>query len=186
MQIRNIVKMTVIICFILIAGNQAAMCADVAKIGVVNFQKILENSEAGKAAKKELTTEGQAMEADLQKRGGEINEMRQMLERDTGIMSKEARDEKQWELNRKIEDAKAVKQKYDRKIQDLQVQLLSAIRQDLIGLIREYGQKQGYLMIIENISVVYAPETIEISDAIIKLYNEQYSQKGNKSQGPNG
>ena len=54
MQIRNIVKMTVIIGFILIVGIQAAMCADVAKIGVVNFQKILENSEAGKAAKKEL------------------------------------------------------------------------------------------------------------------------------------
>lgn len=184
MQIRNLVIMTVMVGLILTVGSQPAMCADVAKIGVVSFQKILDNSEAGKAAKRELTAEGQAMEADLQQRGGEINQMRQMLERDSGIMSKEAREEKQWELNRKIEDAKALKNKYDRKIQERQAQLLSDIRQDLVALIRDYGQKQGYLMIIENIGVVYAPDTIEISDAIIKLYNEQYSQQGNKTQGP--
>jgi outer membrane protein len=186
MQIRNIVKLTVVIGLMLILGSRTGFCADVAKIGVVSFQKILENSEAGKAAKKELTTEGQAMEADLKKKSDEISELQQMLQRDTGIMTKEARDEKQWELTRKIDDVKALKKKYDRKIQELQAQLLSGIRQDLVTLIREYGQKQGYLMIIEDIGVVYAPQSIEISDAIIKLYNEQYSQQGDKTQGPKG
>lgn len=186
MQIRNIVKTTVVMGIMLILGSQTGFCADVAKIGVVSFQKILENSEAGKAAKQELTIEGQTMEADLKKRGEEITELQQMLQRDTGIMTKEARDEKQWELTRKIDDAKALKKKYDRKIQELQAKLLSDIRQDLITLIRDYGQKQGYLMIIEDAGVVYAPQSIEISDAIVKIYNEQYSKQGDKSQGPQG
>lgn len=184
MQTRNIAKMTVMLILMLILGSQSGFCADVAKIGVISFQKILENSEAGKAAKKELTTEGQAMEDDLKQRSDEIQELQQMLQRDTGIMSKEAREEKQWELTRKIDEAKALKKKYDRKIQERQAELLSGIRKDLVVLINDYGQKQGYLLIVENASVVYAPQSIEISDAIVKIYNEKYSKQGDKTQGP--
>ena len=186
MQFRNSLKSLILVLIILIVGAQWGFCADVAKIGMVSFQKILDNSEAGKAAKQELTTEGQSMEAELKSRSDDINALQQMLERDTGLMTKEAREEKKWELDRKIDDAKALKKKYDRKIQDLQMQLLSSIRTDLVDLIRNYGQKEGYLLIIEDVSVVYAPTSIDITDTIIEQYNKQYSQKGTRTQGPKG
>jgi len=183
MRIRDIGTITAVAVFLMLFNSTPGICADVAKIGVINFQKILENSEAGKSAKKELTTEGQSMESDLKSRSDEIKALQQMLERDTGVLSKEARDEKKWELDRKIDEAKALKKKYDRKIQELQAQLLSTIRQSLVSLIHEYGQKEGYLLIVEDISVVYAPKSIDLTDTIIKLYNEKYATPGAKTQG---
>ena len=46
--------------------------ADVAKIGVIDFQRILETSSAGKYAQAEINKKGKQMEADLKKRGAEI------------------------------------------------------------------------------------------------------------------
>ena len=46
-------------------GSGSALCADVAKIGVVEFQRLFENSDAGKEIKTKITTQGKKMEAEL-------------------------------------------------------------------------------------------------------------------------
>jgi outer membrane protein len=151
-------------------------CADVAKIGTVSFQKILENSIAGKAAKKEITEEGQRMEADLKKNGDEVKVMQEQLEKDAAVMSKEAREEKKWQLDRKMDDFKALKVKYDRKIQEIQMRLVNKVRKEVLEIINAYGKKSGYLLIVEDITALYAPETLDITDQIIQIYNEKQSK----------
>ena len=76
-----------------------------------------------------------------------------------------------------IDEVKALKKRFDRKIQELQVRLINEVRKDVLGIITEYGQKEGYLMIIEDINVVYTPKTLDITDKIIQLYDVQYSKK---------
>jgi outer membrane protein len=72
---------------------------------------------------------------------------------------------------------KALKKRFDRKIQELQVRLINGVRKDVLGIITEYGKKEGYLMIIEDINVVYTPKTLDITDKIIQLYDAQYAKK---------
>lgn len=178
MRIRKL-AMIIIVCTVLFTlGSSIGFCADVAKIGTLNFQRIFENSEAGKAAKNKMTAEFQRMESDLKQKGEEIKALEETLKRNVGVMSKEAQEEKRWEMERKISDVKALKKKYDRKLQELEVQVVKKIRQDLIQLIQEYGKKEGYLLILENSSVVYAPKTLDITDHILQQYNEQYAKQG--------
>lgn len=187
MRIRkSVIAMMAIFAFLLTNGATSGFCADVAKIGTINFQKIFENSNGGKAVKALINTEGQRMEQDLQQKGEEIKALESRLGKDAGIMSKEAREELKWELDRKIADVKALKKKYDRKIQEMQVRLVNDVRQKVLDLIQSYGKKEGYLLIVEHISVVYAPGNLDITDVIIKLYNEQYAKRGKQNQGPKG
>jgi outer membrane protein len=162
--------------FLAFAVAPCGFCADVAKIGTVNFQKIFENSTAGQAAKDKIQSEGQRMEQELKQKGEEINTLEKRLSQDTGVMNKEARDEQRWELERKIDEVKALKRKYDRQIQELQNQLINEVRQNVLKLIQEYGKKEGYLLIVEDLTVVYAPQQLDITDVIIKQYNEQPKQ----------
>jgi outer membrane protein len=76
----------------LLAGS--ALGADVAKIGVVEFQRLFENSDAGKEIKAKITTQGKKMEAELKEKGAEIEELKKRLEREALVMSKEMREEK--------------------------------------------------------------------------------------------
>ncbi len=175
---KTLIIMMVSVVFMLLA-NTVGFCADVAKIGTVNFQKIFDNSTTGKQVREEINQEGKRMETDLKQKGEEIKALEQLLERDAGVMSKDARDEKKWQLDRKIDDVKALKRKYDRQIQELQVRLVNQVRKEVLGVIQSYGKKEGYLLIIEDISVVYAPQAINVTDKIIQLYNQE-SKKGKK------
>lgn len=182
-------SMTILItaaAFLLTIAIPAGFCADVAKIGTVNFQRIFENSSAGKAAREKINTAGKRMEADLKQNGEEIKALEKRLDQNAGVMSKQAREEQKWELERKIDDVKALKKKYDRKIQELQLQLVNEVRQSVLQIVQDYGKKEGYLMILEDMSVVYAPQHVDLTDEIVKRYNDQYAKQGNKNQGPKG
>jgi outer membrane protein len=179
MRVRKTLIIMVVSVISMLLANTTGFCADVAKIGTVNFQKIFDNSTTGKQVREEINQEGKRMETDLKQKGEEIKALEQLLERDAGVMSKDARDEKKWQLDRKIDDVKALKRKYDRQIQELQVRLVNQVRKEVLGVIQSYGKKEGYLLIIEDISVVYAPQAIDVTDKIIQMYNQE-SKKGKK------
>ena len=54
--------------------------ADVAKIGVINFQRIFESSTAGKMVKTELKKKYDEMQADLEKKRDEINKLKDLFQ----------------------------------------------------------------------------------------------------------
>ena len=155
----------------------SAYGADVAKIGVVNFQKILETSNAGKEAMAEISKQGKKMEVDLNSKGLEIEEVKKKLEREALVMSKEMREEKEREIRIKINDIKTLRKRYESNLRDVQKRLVNRIRKELLELVKDVGKKGGYLLIIENIGVLYSPKTIDITDEIIQKYNVSFDKK---------
>ena len=65
-------------CFLLL-GVTLSYGADVAKIGVLDFARILETSSAGKAAQAELNNAGAKMGEDLKKKGSDLEELQKRL-----------------------------------------------------------------------------------------------------------
>ena len=179
MQIRKIIIFVILGIAILTFGAASGYCADTAKIGTVNFEKIFNNSAGGKAVKDRLNEESRGMNAELDKIGNEIKELQEMLSKDesAGVMNKDAREDKAWERDRKIDEAKALKKRYDRKISEMQAKLINGVRRDLLKIISEYGKKEGYLLIIEDINAVYSSPSIDITDKVIQLYDTEYSKK---------
>jgi outer membrane protein len=149
----------------------------VAKIGIVNFQRIFENSTAGKEVKVELTQKGSQMEADLKEKGSEIEALQERMERESLVMSKEMREEKEREFRIKVNDIKALKKKYENDLKEIQQRLVSRIKKDVFDIIQEVGKSEGYLLILENIGVLYSPNTLDITDTVIEKYNARYAAK---------
>jgi outer membrane protein len=179
MQIRKLIKLVTMATVLLTVGSNSGFCADVAKIGTVNFEKIFNSSAGGKTVKNQINEEGRGMNAQLEKIQNEIKKLQDLLGNDSsaGLLDDSAKENKRWELERKIDEVKALKKRFDRKIQELQVRLINGVRKDVLDIITDYGQKEGYLMIIEDINVVYTPKTLDITDKIIQLYDVQYSKK---------
>jgi outer membrane protein len=182
MSIRKIAIFIIMAFFLTAIGATAGFCADVAKIGTVNFEKIFNNSNAGKAVRNQIQEEGKRMNADLEKIQNEIQALQQVLGKDgsAAVLNEGARENKQWELDRKIDEVKALKKRFDRKIQELQMRLINAVRKEVLTIIHDYGQKEGYLMVIEDINLVYAPQALDITDKVIQLYNAHSAKKSKK------
>jgi len=162
---------------IILFGAGQAIGADVAKIGVVDLQRMVENSDAGKEIKAKITEQGKKMEAELKAKGAEIEELKKRLEREALVMSKEMREEKEREFRIKVNDIKTLQKKYEMELQKFQKDLMQGLQSDSQAIIDEIGKAGGYLMIMQKRGVLYAPSTVDITDEVIKKYNQQYAQK---------
>ncbi|MEW6673773.1 MAG: OmpH family outer membrane protein [Thermodesulfobacteriota bacterium] len=158
--------------------------ADVAKIGVIDFQRILETSSAGKASQAEINKQGKAMEAELKKNQEDLEEIKKRLEREALVMTKDMREEKEREFRIKVNDFRALEQKFKKDISDLNKRLVKRMQDDVFDLVEEIGKKEGYLLVVEKTEggVVYAPNTIDITDKLIQLYNTRFAQKTEKKE----
>jgi outer membrane protein len=157
-----------------------SLAADVAKIGIIDLQKILETSDAGKSIQNDLKTQKDKMESDLKQKGAEIENIGKRLERESMVMSKDMREEKEREQRIKINDFKTLQKKYRSELQKLEVELMGGLQEDLKNLIDSIGKKDGYLMIINKLGVLYAPSSIDITDKVIQQLNALTAKKKKK------
>ncbi|MGD8521689.1 MAG: OmpH family outer membrane protein [Desulfobacterales bacterium] len=155
----------------------AAMAADVAKIGVIDLQRVLETSNPGKAAQVEIKKQKEEMETDLKQKGAEIEQIRQRLERESMVMSKEAREEKEREVRIKLNDFKTLQKRYRSELQAIEKKLVNQLQGEVFSIVEDLGKKEGYLLIISKIGVLYSPTTIDITDKLIQQLNQSYAKK---------
>ena len=166
-----------IVCFFSLLWLDSVNAADVAKIGVANLQRVLETSNAGKSAQEQIKKQKDQMEQGLKQKGGWIEELRKQLERESMVMSKEKREEKDREIRIKLNDFKSLQKRYRTQLQNLEKKLVNQLLKDVSTLVEEIGKKEGYLLIINNTGVMYSPGSINITDRLIKELNARYAKK---------
>ena len=176
MQIRKY-GLIFLVFFFSFFGFGSAHAADVAKIGILNMQRILSASDPGKTAQAEIKEQGDKMLQDLKENGTEIDALGKQFERESMVMSKEKREEKEREYRIRINDFKSLEKRYNAQSQELQKRLLNKIVKDVQALVEEIGKNEGYLLIIRSESVMYSPGTIDITDKLIKQLNANYAKK---------
>ena len=154
------------------------LAADVAKIGVVNIQKVLMTSSAGKLAKAQINKKAREMENNLTVKKEEIEKLKETLEREALVMDKETRDERERDIRIKINDIKSLKNKYENDLKKIESNVVKRIQADVRVIIQELGKKGGYLLIIVNNVVLYSPTSIDVTDELIQAYNNVLAEKG--------
>ena len=163
-----------------IAGGSPAVAADAPKIAVVNLQKVLETSVAGKAAQNELKTQRDKLEGDLKQKGNELQELEKRLQREAMVMSKETREEKEREFRIKASDFQALQKKYRSDLQDLERQLMGELQKDISALVDEIGKKEGYMLVISNIGVLCHQPAADITSRLVQELNAKPGKKAGK------
>lgn len=149
----------------------AADAADMGKIGVVDFQKVLTESETGKKVQAEMQEKGKGMEAKLMAAGKEIETLSEQMSREAMVMSKEKREEKQRELEIKKYDFQSLQKKYQMEFRELEGIQIEKIKNEIFTMAAKIGEKEGYTLIIEKSAVIYYPKSVDITDQLIKQYN---------------
>jgi outer membrane protein len=155
--------------------------ADASKIGLVDFQKILDNSTAGKAAQAEINKKGEAMESEIKKMGEEVESLKNNLEREALVMSREAREEKERELRMKISDFRDLQARHVQTFKEAERELVQKIQVEVIDLLKEMGAKGNYQLILERreSGALYFLDSMDLTDQIIEAYNKKTGKSGN-------
>jgi len=153
--------------------SPAAMAADVAKIGVIDFQKVLTESEAGKSVQGRIQEKGKEMEKSLMALGQEIEALSEQMTREAMVMSKEKREEKQREIEIKKYDFQSLQKKFQMEFRELESVEVDKLKNEIFALAEKIGKKEGYLLIIEKTAAIYYPTSIDMTDVLIEAYNKK-------------
>ena len=144
------------------------------KIGTVDLQRALNESDAGKKAKEKFKTEVDKLQAELAKQKQDIEKMKEDVEKRAMVLKEEERRELEKEYQRKLRDFQRTYKDAQADLQARDGELTAEILQELAGVIVEYGAKASYTMILEASNtgaVLYHSSTVDVTDAIIKEYN---------------
>jgi outer membrane protein len=177
MNMRNMF-LTLSLCWFGLSG--IVYGAEIQKIGVIDLQKIIDKSNAGKRSSVEIKSQGKKMEEILKKKGAEIEDLRKALDQKALVMSNEAREAKEQDLRVKIDDLKSLQRRYQDVLKDLNINLSKQITKDVFEIVEGIGKRAGYTLIIDRRAggVAYAPNAIDITDKVIEQYNAMDAKRG--------
>jgi outer membrane protein len=159
--------------------------ANVAKIGIIDVQRIIDNSDLGKTSLKKLKDRGNEMTSTLKEKEAEIESMKKELAKKSLVMNKEAREDQERILRNKINDLKTLERRYSRELNELQKGLLGDLLEKVGKIVEEIGKKEGYTLIMARGEggVMYAPTGIDITDKVIRKLNALAQKEEEKDKG---
>lgn len=162
--------MAVVLLFMFALGAQAADL----KIGYVDLNKALNESDAGKKAVKTLEEIFKTKQAVIDEKQKEMRKLDEELAKQTSILNPDA-------LKGKREDFEKLKKDFQRMIKDSEEEVekkradfMDRIVKELSETIRKTGEEEGYAMILEKneAGLIYSSEKLDLTDKIVKKYNE--------------
>ncbi len=142
-----------------------------AKIGIVDFERIIQESTAGRAARAEIEKEKERIESSLRETGREIEDLKSKLEAEALVMSREMREQKGREFRIKVNDFKELQKKNAQDFRIFEAKIIQRIQKDVYEIVKQIGEKGNYLLIIEKGAVLYYPNAIDVTDELLKRYN---------------
>jgi outer membrane protein len=175
---KQTVVMVTVLFIALLGFFTEGFSADVAKIGVVNFETIMKNSSAGKMVQKQISEKGAELQKKLESEKTQLDELKKSFEREALVLSPEKQQEKQREFRIRVNDFKKMQEDFSREFKQLEVKLLNEMQKSVFEIANEIGKEEGYLLILEKktAGIIYHPEQIDMTEKIIKKYNLKVSK----------
>ena len=145
-----------------------------ARVAVIDVQKVLTTSTAGKAAYDRLKKLQDDRVTKMQKMDEEVKG----LANDLSTKKLSLSEEKQAEMAKQITDKQTAMQRFaqdaDRDIGEARDRSLAELEQRIKPVIDKIGKEMGLAVIFNKFEsgLVYASDAIDITDSVIKQFNE--------------
>jgi len=142
----------------------------VIKIAVIDTEKILMNSAAGKKALAELKKVQDAKEKDLGARQQEIKDLQAKLSDGRLSLAQDKLEDMQKQLEDKVIALRRLQDDAQRDLTKKRDDVLGQIDQQVMPVINQAGKQLGYTLIFRKFEsgLIYADEAIDITDSIIQ------------------
>jgi outer membrane protein len=162
----------------LLSVPSLAVAQNSLKLGYVDLQRALNESEAGKKAKENFKGELDRMEQSLERRKKEVERLKEELEKKGLLLREEERDALERDYRQKLRDFERMYKDSQQELQIKDRDLTGRILEELRVILQEIGEKGGYTLILEgnNTVVLYGSKAIDLTETVISTYNQRGSK----------
>lgn len=163
-------------------GGASSPAPAASKVGTLNVRQAIISTAEGKQASAELQSQFSARQTDLENVRKQIEDLQSRLRSGERTLSEE-------EKARLTRQGELVSRQYQRKQDELQEELNAAqgevidrIGRKMLDVLDRYARENGYTVVFDtsgqNTPVIYASSQVEVTQDIIRLYDQAFPVKG--------
>jgi outer membrane protein len=151
-----------------------------ARIGVVDTQRAIMETEDGLRAQATLKKLFDSRQRELDKKQEDLQKERDDIDKQKSVLSQAALAKRVDKWQREMVQLQTVFVEYNKELQKKQGELTQPIFQKAMGLIRRLATQEGYDMIVDKTAVPYARSDLDLTDRLITLYNQGVAPEPDK------
>ena len=158
------------------AQTAAAPAASGSKIGVIEVQRIVQESAIGKESLARVQKLQQAKQEDLGKRQKELRDLETKIQDQGKALSEDAMEKLQKEYQGKAVELKRFQDDAQKELEESQRKELGDLEKRIMPVINEVAREQGYQLVFNkfNSGLLFADDkSVDLTDAVITKFNSQ-------------
>jgi len=166
----------------LVLGAARGARAVEAKVAVVDMQRALNECDAGKKAKDQVKAKFERSQNQLKKQREDLDRLKEDYDRKATVLKDEERRNLEKDLEGRGLEFKRKYEDFQRDLKETDAELTKSIVEELYVLVRDYGEKHGYTLVLEASSgaLLYNDKTVDVTDEIVKLHNASPHKEASK------
>jgi len=166
------------------AFGQAATPA-AGKIAVLNVRQAIVTTAEGKQASAELQSQFAPRQNELESMNKQINDLRQQLAANQTTWSDEQKAKAQTQGQRLAAQLDRKNNELQEDVNAAQADVVDRIGRKMMDVLDRYSRENGFTAVFDssaqNSPIIYASNSIDVTQEIIRLYDQQYPIKGGAS-----
>lgn len=155
------------------AAPAAPAAAPAAGIAFVNAQQIMNDAAASKGVREQLDAKFKAFQADVSKKGEQLQKEAQDLGKQRSVLSKDAFEEKARAYRNKEADAQKEAQAKKAVLDNASGKAIGSIQKAIVDIVTDIAKERNYSSVMLSNAAVYADPKMDISAEVLDRLNKK-------------
>jgi outer membrane protein len=151
------------------------------KVAVISMRLAIGTSAEGRQAILEMQTRFTPRQQELELLSKQLSNLQQKLNAGQSTFTEEEKDDLNAQVTRVTQELNRKKSQYQEDLTAAQEEFVKHIGRKVVDVLRHYAQENGYVAVLDssaqNSPILYASKNIDITPAIVKLYDTTYPVK---------
>jgi outer membrane protein len=188
---RNMIRVTLAATLCLLgtaalrAQNAAAAPAGAVKIAVLNVRQAIVSTAEGKQASAELQSQFAPRQNELESLNKQINDLRQQMAANVNTWNDEQKARAQAQGQRLTQQLDRKQNEMQEDVNAAQSDVVDRIGRKMMDVLDRYARENGFVAVFDSSAqaspIIYAANSIDVTQDVIRLYDQAYPVKGGAS-----
>jgi outer membrane protein len=141
------------------------------KIGYIDVQRVIAESNAGKRAKDRFQAQIKKVEADLLKERQDLERLKSDIDKKGPLLKEEERRNLEADFQKRSVNLQRSMGDYQEELRQREGAMMSDILKELEGVVAEFGKAEKFTFILERSQILYSDQGTDVTNKVIEAYN---------------
>jgi outer membrane protein len=143
------------------------------KIGYIDIQRVISESQAGKRARERFQAQVKKAEADIVKERQELDRLKSDLDKKGPLLKEDERRNIESDLQKRSVNLQRSMADHQQELQAKNNEMMADILKELEKIVNEVGKAEKFTLILERSQILYSDQGIDITSKVIESYNSR-------------